>query len=256
MSISKSFPQFYTKEVYQYIAALHLYWVVEYEYEIVFSRFTKSKRDTLVPIILDNFIDPDCSAPSAIQLIHEFIGSDVKYLMRNSYSPNGQHLPSDYKQDLLTLLSQIHRINSFISHDGYSVPNAFFEFAVLTPINIEISFLQNLIDPSTIPYFAKTSLPSAPAQKSFTWNAGQIETLELLKSVIESGSLSLNGSQNNVFREFADFLGITLNNPDQTLSNIKKRNNGNETLFLDTLKNSLLSWVSDLNAKKKLKKLT
>lgn len=77
------------------------------------------------------------------------------------------------------------------------------------------------------------------------WVGGQTELIELIKSLIENGSIK--GVQKEIIRSFGNFLNIKINNPDKLIQDIKTRNNGSETLFIDKLKSSLLGFIKKEN---------
>jgi hypothetical protein len=81
-----------------------------------------------------------------------------------------------------------------------------------------------------------------PIQNKVKFHGNQTQFLELIKSLIENGNLK--GSQNEIITNCSKFFNIEINNPDQTLSKIKGRNNNSETLFLDQLKKTLFDHIT------------
>ena len=77
------------------------------------------------------------------------------------------------------------------------------------------------------------------------FNGTKIELMELVKALIENGSL--RGKQKDIINSFEVFFNTPLNNPDKTIQDIKKRNLGSETLFLDRLKSSLYNFITKEN---------
>ncbi|MBS9767069.1 MAG: RteC domain-containing protein [Flavobacteriaceae bacterium] len=73
-------------------------------------------------------------------------------------------------------------------------------------------------------------------------NITQTELVELVKALKESNVI--DGTQKDLINTFAVFFGVTINNPNKLLQDIKKRNNGSETLFLDKLKEGLLDFIN------------
>lgn len=73
------------------------------------------------------------------------------------------------------------------------------------------------------------------------WKGNQTELTELIKSLIESGSIQ--GSQKEIVETFTWFLNTEINGFDKKLQNIKGRNTDNETTFLDNLKDGLMKWM-------------
>jgi hypothetical protein len=77
---------------------------------------------------------------------------------------------------------------------------------------------------------------------SLEWNGTPTELMELIKSLIENRSIK-GGTQKEMISIFSDFFGIEIKNPDKLIQDIKKRNNGSETLFLEKLKTSLFDYI-------------
>ncbi|MFE3866940.1 RteC domain-containing protein [Flavobacterium sp. LS2P90] len=69
------------------------------------------------------------------------------------------------------------------------------------------------------------------------FHGSQTEFIELIKALTENGNLK--GIQKDNIELCSKFFDIEIKNPDQTLTKLKSRNNGSETLFLDKLKISL-----------------
>ena len=69
------------------------------------------------------------------------------------------------------------------------------------------------------------------------FHGSQTEFIELIKALTENGNLK--GIQKDNIELCSKFFDIEIKNPDQTLTKLKSRNNGSETLFLDKLKTSL-----------------
>lgn len=67
----------------------------------------------------------------------------------------------------------------------------------------------------------------------------QTEFMELIKSLIENENL--RGIQKEIIKDLAAYFEIKINNPNQLIQDLKNRNNGSETIFLDKLKSSLLN---------------
>ncbi len=88
----------------------------------------------------------------------------------------------------------------------------------------------------------KETIPTEQIQKTkFKTNITQTELVELVKALVENGTIE--GTQKDIIKDFADFFGIEINNPNKLITDLKKRNNGSETLFLDKLKNSLMDYI-------------
>ncbi len=78
------------------------------------------------------------------------------------------------------------------------------------------------------------------------WTGNQTELMELIKALIENGSVK--GKQKDIIINFCHFFNIEIKNPDKLINDIRRtRNNGNETIFIDKLKNSLLNFINKEN---------
>lgn len=80
---------------------------------------------------------------------------------------------------------------------------------------------------------------------NFKTNITQTELIELVKALIENGTIT--GKQKDIINDFSNFFNIEVNNPDKLITDLKKRNNGSETLFLDKLKTSLFNHFTKEN---------
>lgn len=69
----------------------------------------------------------------------------------------------------------------------------------------------------------------------------QTEFVELVKALIENDNL--RGTQKDLFEKLSNVFQIEINNHDKLISDIKHRNNGSETLFLDRLKKSMNEYI-------------
>lgn len=74
------------------------------------------------------------------------------------------------------------------------------------------------------------------------WHGSQTELIELIKSLIENNTL--RGKQKEIISRVSKIFGVKINNPDKLIQDIKKRNIGSETLFLDKLKSSLYDFIN------------
>jgi len=78
--------------------------------------------------------------------------------------------------------------------------------------------------------------------KTVNWLGTQIEFMELIKALIENGTLK--GKQKDIIERSSKFFNIVINNPSKTITDFQKRINGNETLFINKLEASLLSFIN------------
>ncbi len=103
-----------------------------------------------------------------------------------------------------------------------------FEFYLLYRLSYRISNLK------------KENPNSFDAVTPLQWQGTQTELIELVKALIQAGKVK--GTQTEIITTFSKFFQKEINNPDKILQDIKKRNNGSETLLLDNLKKSLLDY--------------
>lgn len=75
----------------------------------------------------------------------------------------------------------------------------------------------------------------------FKSNISPTELVELVKALIESKVV--NGTVKEIFEDFSKFFNVELKNPHKTFQDIKSRELGNETLFLDKLKSTLYDTI-------------
>lgn len=80
---------------------------------------------------------------------------------------------------------------------------------------------------------------------SLTWIGNQTQFIELVKALIENGNIKINeGEQAKTIDTLSKFFNIKINNPNKLITDLKKRNNGSETLFLDQLKKTLFDYIT------------
>jgi len=77
------------------------------------------------------------------------------------------------------------------------------------------------------------------------WKGSQTEFMELIKALIENGTLL--EKQKDIIDYTSKFFNIEIKNPDKLLTDIKKRNIGSETLYIDKLKSSLYNYITKEN---------
>lgn len=79
--------------------------------------------------------------------------------------------------------------------------------------------------------------PSVKKAETLKWKGTKIQFVELSKALIESNLF--DGNQKEIVAKLSAFFEIDIKTYDQKLIQIKGRNNGSETLFLDQLKQNL-----------------
>jgi len=89
----------------------------------------------------------------------------------------------------------------------------------------------------------KETQPIQTIKSNIKFKGTQTEFIELVKALIENNSIEGN-SQKDIINKLSQFLNIDIKSQSQTISDLKDRQVGNETLFLDKLKSSLLDYIS------------
>lgn len=88
-----------------------------------------------------------------------------------------------------------------------------------------------------------TTLSRVPATENLLdWIGSQTEFIELIKALIENGNIK--GTQTEIISKLSKVFNIDIKHPNKLITDIKKRNNGSETLFLDKLQKSLLDYIT------------
>lgn len=85
------------------------------------------------------------------------------------------------------------------------------------------------------------------APNSLAWIGGQTELIELIKALIVNGNIK--GIQKDIINEITSFFNIDIKHPDKLIVDIKNRNTGSETLFIDKLKSSLYDYITKENTR-------
>ncbi|SNB15548.1 conserved hypothetical protein [Flavobacterium psychrophilum] len=77
---------------------------------------------------------------------------------------------------------------------------------------------------------------------SLNWNGTQTDFIELVKALVENGTIK--GTQTEIIKSLSKVFNIKINNENKLINDIKTRNNGSETLFIDKLKKSLFDYIT------------
>ncbi|WP_282142617.1 RteC domain-containing protein [Cellulophaga baltica] len=93
----------------------------------------------------------------------------------------------------------------------------------------------------------KTSSNQTLETSMIKFNLSQTEIIELTKALIENGNIK--GKQKDIINAFKVFFSVEINNPNKLITDIKKRNHGSETLFIDKLKSSLHNYITSENVR-------
>lgn len=95
--------------------------------------------------------------------------------------------------------------------------------------------------------FLKIKKQNPKNENDLNWNGTQIEFIELVKALIENGNIK--GTQTETIKSLSNIFNFKINNENKTINDIKNRNNGSETLFLDKLKKTLFDYITLENKK-------
>ena len=95
--------------------------------------------------------------------------------------------------------------------------------------------------------FLKIKKQNPKNDNKLNWNGTQIEFIELVKALIENGNIK--GTQTETIKSLSNIFNFKINNENKTINDIKNRNNGSETLFLDKLKKTLFDYITLVNKK-------
>ena len=95
--------------------------------------------------------------------------------------------------------------------------------------------------------FLKIKKQNPKNENNLNWNGTQIEFIELVKALIENGNIK--GTQTETIKSLSNIFNYKINNENKTINDIKNRNNGSETLFLDKLKKTLFDYITLENKK-------
>jgi len=79
----------------------------------------------------------------------------------------------------------------------------------------------------------------------FTTKITPTELTELVKALIENGNI--RGVQKEILNDFSNFFDTEIKSPNNRIQSIKNREAGNESIFLDNLKASLLEFTQKQN---------
>lgn len=88
---------------------------------------------------------------------------------------------------------------------------------------------------------------SEKKNSNIKFNITQTEFTELIKALIQNNNVI--GKQKDILDEFSSFFGIKINNPNKLIQDIKNRNTGSETLFIDKLKATLFDYITKENTR-------
>lgn len=161
--------------------------------------------------------------------------SKIEIREKTRYIGPDMELENYFEYDTDGTFSVNTEVLSYIKQEGNSEIFDYFDLNLCEKFQLSfkkiIEFLQD----------KKKELTTQTTQKTQKFYGSQIEFIELIKSLIENGNLK--GTQKDIIENCKNFFDIEINNPEKTISDINKRNNGSETLFIDKLKNSLFNYI-------------
>lgn len=94
---------------------------------------------------------------------------------------------------------------------------------------------------------------SEPIKSNLVWNASQTDLMELIKAIIETDAIKDSkekGKQKDLTDHLTTLFNIQIKNPDKLITDLNKRNIGNETKFIDSLKKNLITFLQKENTRK------
>lgn len=161
--------------------------------------------------------------------------SKIEIREKTRYIGSDMELENYFEYDTDGTFSVNTEVLSYLKQEGNSEIFDYFDLNLCEKFQLSfkkiIEFLQD----------KKKELTTQTTQKTQKFYGSQIEFIELIKSLIENGNLK--GTQKDIIENCKNFFDIEINNPEKTISDINKRNNGSETLFIDKLKNSLFNYI-------------
>lgn len=161
--------------------------------------------------------------------------SKIEIREKTRYIGPDMELENYFEYDTDGTFSVNTEVLSYLQQEGNSEIFDYFDLNLCEKFQLSfkkiIEFLQD----------KKKELTTQTTQKTQKFYGSQIEFIELIKSLIENGNLK--GTQKDIIENCKNFFDIEINNPEKTISDINKRNNGSETLFIDKLKNSLFNYI-------------
>ncbi len=161
--------------------------------------------------------------------------SKIEIREKTRYIGPDMELENYFEYDTDGTFSVNTEVLSYLKQEGNSEIFDYFDLNLCEKFQLSfkkiIEFLQD----------KKKELTTQTTQKTQKFYGSQIEFIELIKSLIENGNLK--GTQKDIIENCKNFFDIEINNPEKTISDINKRNNGSETLFIDKLKNSLFNYI-------------
>ena len=164
----------------------------------------------------------------------------------NNYSDNLKSFIDKYKDadEINFLNNECIRISLITGDESYNINR--YKFTTDNYHRLEFScnrivkYLRTKIESLTAYPVVSESIESN--QTRFKSNITATELVELVKALIITNSVK--GTSKEIFEDFSTFFGVELKTPHKTFQHIKDREVGNETLFLDKLKSTLLDLIS------------
>ena len=165
--------------------------------------------------------------------------NDLEYFTDDSPS---LHIDSEYIVRILFRNNDINVLNekNLLSLENLKTTKHTFVKEIIEFINI-FSLVGLFHDLILVEDALKNGNLTTFENQKLNWYGSQTEFIELIKALIENNTL--RGTQKAIIESTSVFFGLTINNPDKLIQDVKKRNTGSETLFLDKLKTNLYEYI-------------
>lgn len=142
---------------------------------------------------------------------------------------------SDLYLDLSFPINKLSNDNS--SEKIYSLQEVLLKFSKVEIVNDVIDLMDSLSDIK--------NEATMPITSKYKFHGTQTEFIELIKALVENGNLK--GVQKDIINDLSAFFDIEIKHPNKLIQDIRKRNIGSETLFLDKLNSSLSDFITREN---------
>jgi hypothetical protein len=166
---------------------------------------------------------------SILDLLNKIVGSDVDLIddILNEIKELDYHGKIEYLIETKYLSFE----NEALFVDSKDV-------TIASKIDLEIEKLEKLNQIKRPEKISSTNKTVSTLQ----WHGDKTHLIELIKALIENGNIK--GIQKDIITDLSNVFNIEINNPSKLLNDIKTRNSGSETLFLDKLRKSLFEYIT------------
>ncbi len=140
-----------------------------------------------------------------------------------------------FKEDVFQHINKLRNDKTIFSEN---LEKIYFDYARSKTLHILFNFKKELL--------SKNKKIDLKIKETFVkFNLTQTELIELVKALIVNGSIK--GKQKDIIKTFSQFFEIEIKHENKIIQDLKIRNNGSETLFLDRLKTSLNNFIKKEN---------